>query len=192
MRTLLLATVLSMLPLAAQSQPDQSQSDQAAPSAGCPVEFTSAAYHRHATPQPMPDPNATTQDKAYGTLEFAYRNARCPRNKSPPRDTSPPQRLCCWRTTSPRRSHSGSPCPKQSCRNENVTEPPGVPGAGGARDRRRQRHVGRRSYWVGRGGKRGGWCRRRSGWRSRSPRRRRLLRSYRFRRWRESALVEKV
>jgi hypothetical protein len=75
MRTLLLATVLSMLPLAAQSQPDQSQPDRAAPSAGCPVEFTSAAYHRHATPQPMPDPNATTQDKAYGTLEFAYRNA---------------------------------------------------------------------------------------------------------------------
>jgi hypothetical protein len=75
MRTLLLAAVFWMLPLAAQSQPDQSQSDQAAPSAGCPVEFTSAAYHRHATPQPMPDPNATTQDKAYGTLEFAYRNA---------------------------------------------------------------------------------------------------------------------
>ena len=70
MRILLFSAVLLMLPFAAQSQ-----ADQAATSPGCPVEFTSAAYHRHATPQPMPDPNATTQDRAYGTLEFAYRNA---------------------------------------------------------------------------------------------------------------------
>jgi hypothetical protein len=75
MRTLLLAAVVWMMPLAAQTQSDQAQADQTVPSPGCPVEFTSAAYHRHATPQPMPDPNATTQDKAYGTLEFAYRNA---------------------------------------------------------------------------------------------------------------------
>jgi hypothetical protein len=46
-----------------------------APTPACPVEITSATYTRHAKPLPVPDPNATTSEKAYGTLEFHYRNA---------------------------------------------------------------------------------------------------------------------
>jgi hypothetical protein len=43
------------------------------PSASCPVQITSANFASHA-PLPVPDPNATTADKSYGTLEFHYRN----------------------------------------------------------------------------------------------------------------------
>jgi hypothetical protein len=43
------------------------------PSEPCPVVVTSATFTRHA-PLPVPDPNATTADKSYGTLEFHYRN----------------------------------------------------------------------------------------------------------------------
>jgi hypothetical protein len=46
---------------------------QAAPPPSCPVVVTSATFTRHA-PLPVPDPNATTADKSYGTLEFHYRN----------------------------------------------------------------------------------------------------------------------
>jgi hypothetical protein len=40
----------------------------------CPVEITGADYMRHPTPLPVPDPNATTRERAYGTLDFRYRN----------------------------------------------------------------------------------------------------------------------
>lgn len=39
----------------------------------CPVVVTAATFTRH-EPLPVPDPNATTADKSYGTLEFHYRN----------------------------------------------------------------------------------------------------------------------
>jgi hypothetical protein len=44
------------------------------PQQACPVNITSATFTRHA-PLPVPDPNATTADKSFGTLEFHYRNA---------------------------------------------------------------------------------------------------------------------
>jgi hypothetical protein len=69
-----LLSFLSCAALAAIAIPALAQSSAtAAPS--CPVEITSATYMRHAKPLPVPDPNATTRQKAYGTLDFHYRNA---------------------------------------------------------------------------------------------------------------------
>jgi hypothetical protein len=79
MRLISLGAVLAVASLPvfslAQSQPpSQGQSPAASPMAACPVQISSASFARHATPLPVPDPNATTADKAYGTLEFRYRN----------------------------------------------------------------------------------------------------------------------
>jgi hypothetical protein len=41
---------------------------------GCPVRITQAVYARHLAPLPLPDPNATTREKSYGTLTISFRN----------------------------------------------------------------------------------------------------------------------
>ena len=69
--TLLIATaiLLAMTPARAQS---------AAPApapAACPISITQARFTRFEKPQPVPSPDATTHDKAYGSLHVEYRNS---------------------------------------------------------------------------------------------------------------------
>jgi hypothetical protein len=60
--TVFITASLTAIAQAAQPSPDT-----------CPVVVTSATFTRH-EPLPVPDPNATTADKSYGTLEFRYHN----------------------------------------------------------------------------------------------------------------------
>lgn len=66
-----ITTIAAFIPARAQS----SAPPDAAPATACPVIITDAHFTRFAKPQPVPAPNATTEDKAYGSLHVEYRNA---------------------------------------------------------------------------------------------------------------------
>jgi hypothetical protein len=73
MRAFLLLAATAALPLIAANP--QAPGGTPTPAESCPVTFSSADYQAHPEPLPVPDPNATTREKSYGTLEFQYQNA---------------------------------------------------------------------------------------------------------------------
>jgi hypothetical protein len=75
-----LPRALAVLALIATSALTPARAQSAAPSpapatTACPISVTEARFTRFATPQPVPSPDATTHDKAYGSLHVEYRNS---------------------------------------------------------------------------------------------------------------------
>lgn len=66
-RLLAISTFVLAAPILAAAQAAQPSNDS------CPIAVTTATFTHH-EPLPVPDPNATTADKSFGTLEFHYRN----------------------------------------------------------------------------------------------------------------------